>query len=171
MWTRFDLVYFSIVCCRRCLQGWIEFLLDSWIGRRWLFWGWGIYMQLVFVSKLCQTFLILLGSIGSYSHWNHHSSYSYPECFGWERSSYPRVDICCPEEIWISGGNCWALCREGCHPWLVCYCSSWIPSLQAYWWFGCPKVIFDSGLVWEICLHFCKQSLLWCSPLHHGIWS
>lgn len=88
------------------------------------------------------TFVEYLGPFGPDSHRDHHSGHPYPERFGWEGKAHPRTDIRGPEEVWLPGGHCWALCWEGCHSWSVRHCSGWIPALQAHWRLGCAKVTF-----------------------------
>lgn len=112
-----------------------------------------------------------LGPSGPHPYRDHHLGHPHPERPGWKGPSHSRADLCCSEEIWIPGGNCRAVRREGCHSRSLRHCSGRVPPLQAYWWFGRPQVLDTltacvlSGCVTKSLL----QGLLWCPPIHHGI--
>lgn len=92
-------------------------------------WRWVVKISKQMFLWYLTHFIFISGSSGSYSYWNHHSGYPYPECFGREGTSYSWTDICCSEEVRVPRGNSWALCWEGCYPRSVCHCPGWITSL------------------------------------------
>ena len=85
--VRYNLWFFLIVRCRWCLQGRIEWISQKRTCWRWLQWCWS--------------------SCHSIENWNYYSGNPNPKCLGRERSTYPRIDFCCPEKIQLPRRKCW----------------------------------------------------------------